>query len=343
MQPGVAMMEKRALVLNSHEAWVAQLGRMPFEMDVVVGLSGRHHGGWDERMRPVPANARLIDLATARRQESSYGVAIGHNLTDLFELKDLELPKLLVLHTTLEGRLAEQGGGLDLSRLSQETRRYLKLIRAHSLAVSPMKKASWDLPADVVGSCVSVDDYPPPSQELAQGLRIVNHLNRRRHILKADFCDAAFLGISVKIVGHNDDIPGVVAARNWADLKSTIQASRFFIHTAEPGLEDGFNMAMAEAMAGGLAVLGNRHPTSVVEHGVTGYLSDDPAELNEHANRLLQDRQLSLKMGLAAREQARELFHPDRFVSGIARSVKRCRQKFFARGTKTSPRRRKKR
>ena len=38
-------------------------------------------------------------------------------------------------------------------------------------------------------------------------------------------------------------------------------------------------MATVEAMAAGMPIIGNRHPDSPVEHGVNGFLSDDPAEL----------------------------------------------------------------
>ena len=61
-------------------------------------------------------------------------------------------------------------------------------------------------------------------------------------------------------------------------------------------------MATLEAMAAGLPVLGNPHPTSPIEHGVSGFLSDDPAELHASAERLLQDRELAVHMGKEARK-----------------------------------------
>lgn len=71
-------------------------------------------------------------------------------------------------------------------------------------------------------------------------------------------------------------MPGVEAAKNWDNLKEMLQLHRFYIHTADPRYEDGVNMATLEAMAAGMPVLGNRHPTSPIEHGKSGFLSDNP-------------------------------------------------------------------
>ena len=325
------MSERRILVLNSHEAWVAQLSHVPRQFDIAVGLSGRSHSGWDERMRPVPKNARIVELSEALSGSEPYAAAIGHSVTDLLELKGLEIPKLLVIHTTIEGRLAEAPGSITAKRLSDETKKYLKLIKAHAICVSRLKQRSWNMSGDLVGFAVDVDNYPLAGQETPQGLRISNHFNKRRTILLADFHDEAFGGLPIEFVGENVDMPGVTAARDWDDLKMRIARSRFYIHTADPKLEDGYNMATVEAMACGLPVLGNRHPSSIVEHGVTGYVSDNPNELRNYAKRLLADRELSLKLGAAARGAAQELFSPHAFEQGMTRALARAKAKFYER------------
>jgi two-component system copper resistance phosphate regulon response regulator CusR len=60
-----SLMNARLLVFDCHEAWVYQLRALDQAMDVVVGLRGRHVDGWDETVRPVPPNARLIRLDEA--------------------------------------------------------------------------------------------------------------------------------------------------------------------------------------------------------------------------------------------------------------------------------------
>ena len=51
------------------------------------------------------------------------------------------------------------------------------------------------------------------------------------------------------LVGRNDNMPGVEPAHDWAELKQILSRHRFFVHTADPNLEDGYNMATLEAMA----------------------------------------------------------------------------------------------
>ncbi|HKQ68352.1 MAG TPA: glycosyltransferase, partial [Polyangiaceae bacterium] len=132
----------------------------------------------------------------------------------------------------------------------------------------------------------------------------------------------------VDIVGVNPDMPGVGPSESWDDLKARLRVHRFYVHTADPTLEDGYNMAMFEAMAAGLPVLGNRHPTSPVEHGVTGFLSDDPAELRRYAEALLVDRELAGRMGARARESLRGRFSIDVFVGGFRRSIEAAEGKW---------------
>jgi glycosyltransferase involved in cell wall biosynthesis len=129
-------------------------------------------------------------------------------------------------------------------------------------------------------------------------------------------------------VGHNPEFPGVRASSSWAELKQTFRRHRFFVHTAEPELEDGYNMATLEAMAAGLPVLGNRHPTSPVVHGVSGFLSDDPAELNQFASAFLADRCLAGEMGRAARQTVLDQFSGAAFRDGMLREIRAASEKW---------------
>jgi glycosyltransferase involved in cell wall biosynthesis len=131
-------------------------------------------------------------------------------------------------------------------------------------------------------------------------------------------------------------MPGVEAAKDWRHLKKILQSHRFYIHTADPRYEAGHNMATAEAMAAGLPVLGNRHPTSPVKHGVSGFLSDNPRELQHYARILLEDRQLAEMMGKQARKTVIEQFSAARFRHGFLRSIELARRKWQTRRVDSS-------
>ena len=325
----------RLLVFNCHEAWVHQLSALDAELDIVVGLPGHHHGGWDSRMRPQPPRSRLLGLAEVQASGGAYDCIIAHNLTDLLDVKALPGPRLLVLHSTYEGRIASEGATVEAGQLKATLRRYLDLVGGHAIAVSAMK-AQDGFPTQVVTAGVNVEDYPPHNGKKPAGLRIANHVTQKRTVLAWDLHEAAFAGLPVTLVGHNPDRPGVEPARDWAHLKALLSQHRFYIHTADPRYEDGFNMALLEAMAAGLPVIGNRHPTSPIEHGVTGYLADEPAALRSYAERLLAEPAHACEMGAAARDAVARLFPLSKFADGLSHAIETAKRRWRERETRAA-------
>jgi hypothetical protein len=307
------------LVFNSHEAWVYQLAALGYDLDIIIGLTGRYRPGWDEQMRPLPPRSRLLTLAEAQQTPRRYHCIITHNTTDLLDIKDRAEPRLLVIHSTLEGRAQEEDSNVAPQKMKEMVHGYLRLVGGHAVAVSLLKGRSWDFGEDEVPFCADPDDYLPYSGEVAAGLRICNFIESRKKILLWDFHEEAFGGIPVHLVGHNPNMPGVAAAQSWDHLKTTLQTHRFYIHTADPELEDGYNMSTIEAMAAGLPVLGNPHPTSPVKHGLSGFLSDEPDQLRKYAKMLLEDRRLAELMGRQARKTVMEHFSVSKFKNIVAR------------------------
>jgi len=316
------------LVFNCHEAWVYQLGVLGYNLDIITGLKGRYKESWDEQIRPVPPNSRLVSLSQVHSTKTPYYCIIAHNITDLLDVKHLAGPRLIVIHSTLEGRVAEEKSDITPEKMKAALHKYLQLIGGHAVAVSALKGKSWGITDDIVPFGVDADDYLPYSGEECRGLRICNFIENRRKILLWDFYERAFDGIPVRLVGHNPNIPGVKAAESWEQLKNILQSHRFYIHTADPRYEDGYNMATLEAMAAGLPVLGNRHFNSPVEHGVSGFLSDDAEELAKYARVLLADRDLAVRMGQEARKAVIERFSMDKLKKAFLQSIETARLKY---------------
>jgi hypothetical protein len=316
------------LVFNCHEAWVYQLSVLGFHLDIIIGLKGQYKQTWDEQIRPVPDNSRFITLSEALQTQNRYYCIITHNITDLLDVKHRNEPRLIVIHSTLEGRHIEEKSCVDPVKMKTNLHKYLELVGGHAIAGSPLKGKSWDFTEDVVVVGCNPDDYLPYSGQKACGLRICNHINSRKKILLWDFHNKAFAGLPVQLVGHNPDMQGVTASKSWGHLKELLQSHRFYIHTADPRLEDGYNMACIEAMAAGMPILGNQHPTSPVEHGVSGFLSNDPEELRRYAILLLQDRNLAIKMGREARNTVLKCFSMERFKKSFLSSIETARRKW---------------
>ena len=321
---GLPTVDQRLLVFDCHEAWVYQLHLLGMPMDVVVGLKGRPTSGWDEAMRPVPPQARLVTLDEALSLRGPYACIVAHNLSDLLDAKTLRGPRLFVIHESLDGILATQPKAPPAGQLRSAVAQYLRLTRAHVMAVSALKGRSWGFEQDIVPFSADPSDYFPYRGDLARGLRVANDVNKKLQVLLWDFHQQAFGEIPVTLIGRNPDMPGVAPARDWGELKRIFSQHRFFVHTAHPRFEDGYNMAMLEAMAAGLPVLGNRHPSSPITHGVDGFLSDDPAELRGFAIQFINNRELATRMGRAARETVARRFSPQMFKDGLIRAIERA-------------------
>ena len=333
--------KKRLLVFNCHEAWVYQLSVLGYELDIIVGLKNQYKKSWDEQMRPIPPGSRLISLREALQSETTYYCIITHNITDLLDIKARNEPRLMVIHSTIEGRLLEEKSDIEPEKMKGTLHKYISLIGGYVVAVSELKGKSWGFtenvpesdkerlgyPADIVPFCADPDDYLPYSGHKACGLRICNFIESRKKILLWDFHKQSFDGLPVKLVGYNPNMSGVTAANNWDELKEILQSHRFYIHTAEPRFEDGYNMATIEAMAAGLPVLGNRHPCSPINHGVSGFLSDNPNQLRKYAQMLLEDRDLAIKMGREGQKTVCEHFSKERFKRGFLQSIETAHRK----------------
>jgi glycosyltransferase involved in cell wall biosynthesis len=92
-----------------------------------------------------------------------------------------------------------------------------------------------------------------------------------------------------------------------------------------PSLTDSGAGMVLEAMAAGLAVVASRWPglAELVMDGETGFLvkPGDKLDLARQARRLLDDASLCLRLGIAARRRAEQLFSPAKFVDSWNQAV----------------------
>jgi glycosyltransferase involved in cell wall biosynthesis len=105
------------------------------------------------------------------------------------------------------------------------------------------------------------------------------------------------------------ELRDVVAMPGRRDVRELLAAADI---ACIPSLREGLSVFSLEAMAAGVPVVASRVgglPESVAE-GVTGLLAEpgDEAALAAALERLLADRDLRERMGVAARERARERF-----------------------------------
>ena len=175
------------------------------------------------------------------------------------DAKSLLGPRLFVIHVTLNGMILEQNARTDAQEFRHAVAHYVRQVGPHVIAVSRLKGESWGFPENIVPVSADPQDYLPWEGDLAKGLRVSNFILRRARTLHWDFHQRAFAGVPLTLVGHNPELSGVRASQGWSHLKEILRHHPFFVHTAHPDLEGGYNMATLEAMAAGLPVLMNIH------------------------------------------------------------------------------------
>lgn len=321
----------RLLIISGHEAWIHQLGALGAELHLLDGLPGRESRAWDSHLRPFPAGARLVTLDEVRFGAASYDCIVAHGMRDLVETRSVDAPRLLVLHDMLASGMGRAPSAAEPREMRTLLNGALVSVGGHAVAVSRAKARSWGVTHLVLQDSVAPDDYLPHVGDVACGVRVASRVAERREALAWDFHEGALGGLPLRIVGDNPGMAGAAPADDWHHLKRILASHRFAVHTADPRLEDGHDLALLEAMAAGLPVLTNRHPTTIVEHGVSGFVAGTPGEMRAHAERLLGDEALARRLGENARAYVARHHSPSRFRAEFRQAVTEARKKWARR------------
>lgn len=291
--------ELEILTVNRHTAYLYNLSKTGHRWSVL--------DGWVDYNRPLPSNYELIDRATAFRKFPTFDVVIGHSVwLDVRGFIPYCLryrkPYIQVIH----GRRAR--GGFSRSRLRRfakqlysnlALRPLVKLGLMHVVFISPYAQSDWGLGGTTIDQGIPVNEMETYEGTQASLLTVGNMLDREHFA----FDDLMQMGakVPIKIVGLNPQIPGCRPSRDWNELRSFYRSYRAYLNvTREP--ENGYNLAMLEAMASGMPVISLRHPSTPIRNGENGFLVGNVSEAVERANQLLANLELARRLGKYARQ-----------------------------------------
>ncbi len=299
----------RYLTFNWHETYVHTLASIGGEWDIVSRTKGGRSDWWRE-VRPLPVNARLVDeaeaVATAVRGD--YQAAVCHNLLDLGLVVESGVRTITVFHTSKD---LELGHGLD--PLAFEQIGLPLLARSTPVFVSPMKQASWGIDGPVILPGVDADAYGNWTGEEARVLHVGNLKRELASVNGMADLETAVAGLPFTLMGLNPSIPGARLSRDWDDLRETFRRHRVYLHTTRPPFEDGYNLAMLEAMATGVPVVALDHPSSPIEDGITGRCGASAQALRLPLLELLEDVDEARRLGAAGRQVVQQRFPIEAF------------------------------
>jgi hypothetical protein len=319
----------RILTFNWHESYLHLLAGIGFEWDAVLRVKGGRSDWWSE-VRPVPANMRVVEDATAasRLAAREYSLAICHNLLDLQFVSAHGVPAVLVFHTTSE---LERAFGFDEARWLDEGVRLAS--RAAVVFVSAAKQRSWGLEGGVIRPGIDISVYGGYEGDTLCALHVGNLKQELAGVSGIEVLQRIMSGLPLTLRGLNPGIAGSRLSWSWDELRATMRSHRLYVNTTQAPFEDGYNLAMLEAMATGMPVVTAAHPSSPIVDGVNGYSSEDPVVLRERVLELLEDPGRARELGAAARASVAEQFPIERFreswraVIGEVSCPDRCRHR----------------
>ena len=159
---------------------------------------------------------------------------------------------------------------------------------------------------------------PLPEQmwtgELERGIVVINHLSQRGRRLGVDIFMQAREIVPLDLLGMDSEALGGLGEVPLAAMPSLCARYRFFFH---PARYTSLGLAVIEAMMMGIPIvtLATTEMPTLIEHGVHGYLSTDPACLVEGMKNLLSDHGLAQHLSSNVRKQAQQRFGIGRFAS----------------------------
>ena len=182
--------------------------------------------------------------------------------------------------------------------------------------VTHYNRLMWDngrMPTKVIEHTVAIDPSIRYSGQLARGITVVNGMQKRPRIAGYDLFLDARMGIPLDAVGMETEAFGGLGDIPYRHLHRRVADYRFLF---SPMRYTSLPLAVIEAMTIGMPVvaLATTALPTVIEHGVSGYVSCDMDELTHHMRALLADRALAERLGAHARRVALDRFNLTRFI-----------------------------
>ncbi len=239
----------------------------------------------------------------------------------------VRLPRALRMRTRtvlhLEGPAHFEGTGKWFRRLYPGIVRRCDVWTAITDWIAQYYAASFDgKPSGVLPVGVDCGLFSPPGEDLRKGATalFVGALLKRKGVLDLLEVAAHFPGVQFRIIGAGRNgfehtVAGKIAqlgltnvalegGKSQASIAEAMQQSDVFLL---PSRTEGLPKVTLEAAAAGLPCIVFRdYETPSVVDGVTGFQVATREEMIEKLSLLLQDTQLRMRMGAAARQHAQE-------------------------------------
>ena len=335
----------RILTFNFHEPYLCLMAKTGLHFFVGQYENPPLARPWQTHYRPIPKNVTLLDERTWQRDlmAGKFDIAIAHNETNAVNIARAPCPKLLVCHN----RKTFLNTTVTIDR-GEAVKRYNELIdklQQHFtfVFISGSKQDDYGVPGKVIPPGIDVEEYGGYTGAAEEILRVGNMMRERNLMFDVDFQEQVCKGLANRVVGDNPTIPGARAAASFEDLLDKFRRLRCLLHVTREGWEDGYNLAMLEALACGMPVVALANRTSPLTDGKDGFVSYDVGVLHKRVRELLADLDMARTLGARGRETVAAKFPINAFTDKWRRAIETAIEARTRRATRPRPRPRPKR
>jgi glycosyltransferase involved in cell wall biosynthesis len=292
---------------------------------------GKNIKPWETKYAPIPKGHVLLNASTGGSQVPNHvdiDLVLSQNKFGQFQVAEQIAEQIRCPMVSLEHTLPM--ADWNKAQLTQ-----LRYMRGDiNLFISEYSRDKWgwgEDDADVVHHGVDTLLFQPDIEDGGTDrenvvLSVVNDWINR------DWCCGFKIWDSITHWSTDTDLPIVVLgdtpglstpATSTQELVNTYRSSRIFLNTSTVS---PVPTALLEAMSCGCAVVTTATCMipEIVDNGVNGFISNDPKELRGYVDRLLEDKELATKLGMAARETIISNFSQNAFIKKWNEVFKQC-------------------
>lgn len=325
-------MKLKILSFNWHEPYLCLVARTGHEFLIVEPeIAPGHYRRWDENMRPIPENVRLITKETAQEmlELGELDLIIAHNIKDLIEVKDYSLPKIAVFHNCLTTEIKLGKDKVDRQEYLEKVGSLLKDV--NKVFISEKKRQDWGLTGELILPGLDIFEYGGYRGDRETVLQVGNLLQERDLMMGYSTSQEIVGNHPLTTLGINPNITGSRLSEGFQDLLENFRGCRVFINTTVDEYEDGYNLSMLEAMATGMPVVSSWNKSLPLEDGKNGYVSKDANYLNDRIDFLLKNTDEAKRIGEQGRKTVQDKFPLNRFLQSWQKVIQQSVLAFLER------------
>ena len=305
----------KILTFNHHQHYLSLLAQTGHAFEVVIQY-GSLSLPWLQDRAPCPSNLKLVEWGEGvkkKLRQGDYDFVLCHTVENLIWMLPYRQTSFVFMEHIPLFRYS-----LKLAVKSLAKRAVLYFFsKTHVLQLvsgSSFKAQSWKFKNTVVIE-PAVLSFPPIYNDSEPKIVMVgNHFKERGRELGWHMVASLQSQLPLTVVGLNPGISHSVRLGSYAEFQSYLQQFSIYLYTIQMPYGDGFNLGLLEAMSMGMAVVTLYNSTSPICHEENGLVAATTKELETHLCRLLQDKELRLQLGEAAKKTVLHRFNRDLFI-----------------------------